>query len=155
MQQYSIVSERTWIFVPLIRHWNFPVYFISNLVPDNIIKRFNTTNTKTLFGHHVVSVEAGSYPHRPPPMIHVNNVLLGLLSGYFSRNFLNRIAYAFLLECTGILLGTIPYVIWGSHSSADENTVLLRYSAVSAGMIHSHRPLYVCVCVCVCACVRI
>jgi hypothetical protein len=66
MQQYSIVFQTNWTFVPQIINWNCPVYLISNLVSDDVIQRFSTTNTKAPFWHHSLSVEAGPNPHHPP-----------------------------------------------------------------------------------------
>jgi len=53
------------------------------------------------------------------PLIHVYSAPLDIFTGYFSRDFLNRIMYTFELEYTGILPETVQYEIWGSYSSAE------------------------------------
>ena len=79
-------------------------------------------------------------------MIHVNSAPLDL-SEYFSRDILNRIISAFLLEYTGILPETVQYELWGSYSSAEMYLDTVQCQLVLY-ILTDH---YTCVCVCVCA----
>lgn len=88
-----------------------------------------------------------------PHMIHVNSAPLVLLSEYFSRDILNRIMSAFLLECTGILPETVQYELWGSNSSAEMYLDTVQYQL--ALYILTDHYTSVCVCVHMCMCLGV